>query len=85
MLNASYKIYNIGNNNPVELMYFISVIEDALGKKAIKNMLPLQPGDVPDTCADVAELIQDVGYRPTTPIEVGVARFVDWYRQYYRV
>ncbi len=81
--SAPYKIYNIGNNNPVELMGFIEAIENALGKKAEKNFLPLQDGDVPATYADVDDLIKDVGFKPSTPIEEGVTRFVDWYREYY--
>lgn len=80
-----YKIYNIGSNNPVELLHFIEVLEDCLGKKAIKNLLPMQPGDVPDTYADVDALIKDVDYKPSTSVEVGVERFVKWYRDYYRV
>jgi UDP-glucuronate 4-epimerase len=80
---APYKIYNIGNNRPTELMRYIEVIEAELGRKAIKNMLPMQPGDVPDTFADVEDLVRDVGYRPATPVEVGVKRFVEWYRAYY--
>ncbi|MDB9317347.1 NAD-dependent epimerase [Nodularia spumigena] len=82
---APYKIYNIGNNNPVELLHFIQVIEDCLGMKAQKNMLPLQPGDVTMTYADVDDLIADVGFKPATPIEVGIRRFIDWYRNYYQV
>ena len=82
---AAYKIYNIGNNQPVELMRFIEVLEDCLGKKAEKNLLPLQLGDVPATYADVDDLINDVGFKPNTPIEVGVERFVAWYRSYYHV
>lgn len=81
--SAPYRIYNIGNNNPVELMKFIEVLEDALGKKAVKNLLPLQPGDVPATYADVDDLIKDVGFRPETTIESGIRRFVEWYRGYY--
>lgn len=81
--SAPYKIYNIGNNNPVELMGFIEAIEKALGKKAEKNFLPLQAGDVPATYADVDDLIKDVGFKPSTSIEEGVARFVDWYIEYY--
>ncbi len=80
-----YRLYNIGNNQPVELMRYIEVLEECLGKKAEKNLLPLQPGDVPDTYADVADLVKDVDYRPSTPVETGVARFVDWYREYYQV
>jgi UDP-glucuronate 4-epimerase len=80
-----YRVYNIGNNAPVELARYIEVIEECLGRKAIKNLLPLQPGDVPDTYADVQELVQDVGYKPATTIETGVRAFIDWYREYYRV
>lgn len=82
---APYRIYNIGSNNPVELLRYIEVLEDCLGKKAVKNLLPLQPGDVPDTYADVDALIKDVDYRPTTPVEVGIENFVKWYRDYYKV
>ena len=82
---APYRLYNIGSHRPVELMRYIEVLEECLGRKAIKNLLPMQLGDVPDTYADVAALIQDVGYQPATPIEEGVARFVAWYREYYRV
>jgi UDP-glucuronate 4-epimerase len=81
--NACYKLYNIGNNQPVELMQFIEVIESLLGKQAQKHMLPMQPGDVPITYADVDDLMQEVGFRPETPIDVGMARFVEWYRDYY--
>ena len=81
---APYRLYNIGNNNPVELMYFIECIEKALGKTARKNMLPMQLGDVPKTFADVDALVADIGFQPKTPIEVGVQRFVDWYRDFYR-
>lgn len=82
---APYRIYNIGSNNPVELLRYIEVLEDCLGKKAIKNLLPLQPGDVPDTYADVDALIEDVDYKPTTPVETGIDNFVKWYRGYYKV
>jgi UDP-glucuronate 4-epimerase len=82
---APWRIYNIGNNQPVELMRYIEVLEDCLGKKSEKILLPMQPGDVPDTYADVAALTEDVGYKPDTPIEVGVKRFVEWYRSYYQV
>lgn len=82
---APYKIYNIGNNQPVELSYFIEVLESCLGQSAKKNMLPIQPGDVPVNYADVDDLVRDVGFRPNTPIEVGVERFVTWYRSYYQV
>ena len=80
---APYKLYNIGNNNPVELMKFIEVLEKCLGKKAKKNLLPIQPGDVPATYADVDDLIRDVGFKPATPIEEGIRKFVEWYRNYY--
>jgi UDP-glucuronate 4-epimerase len=80
---APWRLYNIGNNRPVELMRYIEVIEECLGAKAEKNLLPMQPGDVPDTYADVSALADDVGYQPDTPIEVGVARFVEWYRGFY--
>jgi len=83
--SAPYRVYNIGNHQPVELTRYIEVIERCLGRKAEKIMKPLQPGDVPDTYADVTELMQDTGYSPSTPVEVGVQRFVDWYRDYYRV
>lgn len=82
---APYRLYNIGNNQPVELMKYIEVLEACLGKKAEMNLLPLQPGDVPDTFADVQDLIDDLGYRPDTSIEVGISNFVQWYRQYYQV
>jgi UDP-glucuronate 4-epimerase len=82
---APYKLYNIGNNSPVGLMQCIEVLEHHLGRKAEKNMLPLQPGDVPETWADVDDLVRDVGFKPSTPIEVGIERFVKWYRSYYRV
>jgi UDP-glucuronate 4-epimerase len=81
---APYRVYNIGNQRPVELLRYIEILEDCLGRKAIKNLLPLQPGDVPDTLADVEALHRDVGYRPSTPVEEGVKRFVEWYRSYYR-
>jgi UDP-glucuronate 4-epimerase len=82
---APYRVYNIGNQRPIELMRYIEVLEQCLGRKAEKNLLPLQLGDVPDTWADVEDLAVDVGYRPSTPIEVGVKRFVDWYVDYYKV
>jgi UDP-glucuronate 4-epimerase len=81
---APYRIYNIGNNQPVELMRYIECIENSLGKQAQKNLLPLQAGDVPDTFADVEDLVQDVGYKPATPVEEGVRRFIEWYVGYYR-
>jgi UDP-glucuronate 4-epimerase len=82
---APYRLYNIGNHHPVQLLRYIEVLEECLGRKAQKNLLPLQPGDIPDTYADVQALIDDVGYRPSTPIEQGIARFVAWYRSYYGV
>jgi UDP-glucuronate 4-epimerase len=81
---APYRIYNIGNQKPVELMDYIGAIEDCLGKKAEKNLLPLQPGDVPDTWADTEDLAADVGYQPSTSIEVGVKNFVEWYLEFYK-
>jgi UDP-glucuronate 4-epimerase len=83
--NAPYRIYNIGNNKPVELMDYIKAIEAATGRKAELNLLPLQLGDVPDTYADVRELVEDVGYQPDTPVTEGIARFVEWYRGFYKV
>jgi UDP-glucuronate 4-epimerase len=80
---APYRVYNIGNHQPVELMRYIELIERYLGKKAEKNLLPLQPGDIPDTYADVDDLAHDVDYRPSTPVEVGVERFIEWYLAYY--
>lgn len=82
---APFRIYNIGNNQPVELLRFIEVIEDCVGKKAEKNMLPLQPGDVPATYANVDDLMNDVGFRPETSIEDGISNFVAWYRDYYQI
>ena len=82
---APYRLYNIGNNQPVELMYFIETLEKALGREAKKNFLPLQPGDVPATYADIDDLTKAVGFRPSTPIEEGIQRFVDWYLDYYPV
>ena len=82
--HAPYRIYNIGSNNPVKLMRYIEVLEQCLGKKAELNLLPLQPGDVPDTFANVDNLIADVGYKPNTPVEVGVKNFVEWYLDYYK-
>ena len=82
---APYRLYNIGNHQPVELMRYIEVLEQCLGRTAEKTLLPLQAGDVPDTYADVEDLVRDTGYKPATPIEVGVRNFVDWYRGYYGV
>jgi UDP-glucuronate 4-epimerase len=81
---APYKIYNIGNNQPVELLHFIEVLESKLGKTAVKNFLPLQDGDVPETYADVEDLMNDVGFTPSTSIDVGIGNFVNWYKQYYK-
>jgi UDP-glucuronate 4-epimerase len=83
--SAPWRIYNIGNNNPCTLLRFINVLEDCLGKKAIKNMLPLQPGDVPYTYADTDDLMNDVGYKPDTRIEDGIAKFVSWYKNYHEI
>ncbi|MGC1508131.1 NAD-dependent epimerase [Ketobacter sp. MCCC 1A13808] len=80
-----YRLYNIGSNQPIELLRYIEVLEECLGKKAEKNLLPMQPGDVPDTYADVDDLVTDMGYRPDTPIETGVKNFVDWYKDFYQV
>jgi UDP-glucuronate 4-epimerase len=81
---APYKLYNIGNNKPVELLRFIEILEECLGRKAVKNLLPMQPGDVPATYADVDDLMRDVGFRPSTPIEEGLKKFVEWYQGYYK-
>ncbi len=83
--NAPYRVYNIGNNAPVELMDFIGAIEKALGMTAEKNLLPLQLGDVPDTYADVQALVDDLGYKPATSIEDGIANFIAWYKDYYNI
>jgi UDP-glucuronate 4-epimerase len=80
---AAYKIYNIGNDDPVKLLDFIEAIETKLGKQAIKNMLPLQIGDVPASHADVKDLMEDLGYKPDTPIQEGINRFIDWYLEFY--
>ena len=82
---APYRLYNIGNNSPVELMHYIETLEKCLGIEAKKDLLPLQPGDVPDTYADVEDLVADMGYKPATSVEDGVANFVAWYRDYYKV
>ncbi len=82
---APYKIYNIGNNQPVELLHFIKVIEDTLGKKAEMNLLPLQPGDVPATYANIDDLVRDTGFKPSTTLEEGIPRFIKWYRDYFGV
>lgn len=83
--SAPYRLYNIGNHQPVELLRLIELLEEALGKKAEKRWLPLQPGDVPATCADVKDLVKDASFKPDTPIEVGVQQFVGWYREYYKI
>ena len=82
---APYRVYNIGNNNPVKLLAFIEALEKCLGKDAKKNFLPLQPGDVPDTYADVSDLVCDLGYKPGTLLETGIRNFVEWYKKFYRV
>lgn len=82
---APYRLYNIGNNKPVELMRFIEVLEEKLGRKAEKNFLPIQDGDVPETYADVNDLMRDTGFKPSTPIEEGIGKFVDWYKSFYGI
>ena len=82
---SPWRVYNIGNNNPVELLDYIAALEEALGEKAVSEMLALQPGDVPDTYADVSDLTEEFDYRPSTSIEIGIGRFVKWYREFYRV
>ena len=83
--SAPYRIYNIGNNQPVKLMRFIGLLEECIGCKAVIDLLPMQPGDVPATAADITALNTATGFAPSTPVETGIARFVDWYRQYYRL
>ena len=78
----AWRISNIGNNQPVELLHVVAELEKCLGKKARRELLPMQPGDVPETYADVDDLIRDVGFRPSTPVETGIRNFVDWYRAY---
>jgi UDP-glucuronate 4-epimerase len=80
--SAPYRIYNIGNNNPVELLHVVSELEKCLGKRAERELMPMQPGDVPETYADVDDLMRDVGFRPSTPVETGIRNFIDWYREY---
>ena len=82
---APWRIYNIGNNSPVKLLDYIKAIENVLGIKADKELLPLQPGDVPDTYADVADLVRDFDYKPSITINQGVAKFIKWYKNYYNV
>jgi UDP-glucuronate 4-epimerase len=81
--SAPYRLYNIGSNRPIQLLRYIEVLEDCLGRKAERILKPLQLGDVPDTFANVDELIADIGYKPDTPIEVGVRNFVEWFKRYY--
>jgi UDP-glucuronate 4-epimerase len=83
--SAPYRLYNIGSNRPIDLLRYIELLEECLGRKAQKIMLPMQQGDVADTFADVTELAADVGYQPSTPIGCGVRNFVEWFRDYYRV
>lgn len=83
--HSLYRIYNIGNNQPIELLEFVTALENCLGMKARKNLLPLQPGDLLETYADISDLARDVGFQPNTPIQVGLAHFVEWYRNYYRM
>jgi UDP-glucuronate 4-epimerase len=82
---APYKVYNVGNHEPVELLEFVATLEKALSRKAVTRLLPMQPGDVLETYADVDDLIRTTGFQPSTPLEVGLGRFVDWYREYYRI
>jgi UDP-glucuronate 4-epimerase len=82
---APYRLFNIGNNSPVELLRFIEIVEEKIGKKAIRNFLPIQDGDVPETYADVDDLMQEVDFKPSTPIETGIGNFVDWYLSYYKI
>ena len=82
---APYRIYNIGNNRPVKLLDFIEALENNLGKKAIKNFMPMQPGDVPATFADVHGLVRDFNYKPDTDFNEGISRFVKWYREFYKI
>ncbi len=83
--SGPYRVYNIGNQQPVELLHMISLVEQCLGRTTAKNLLPMQPGDLPETFADVDELARDTGFRPCTPLKEGIARFIDWYREYYGV
>jgi UDP-glucuronate 4-epimerase len=82
---APYKLFNVGNSSTIELIRYIEIIEEKLGRKAIKNFLPMQEGDVPDALADVKDLENEINYKPSTPIEVGVGKFIDWYLEYYKV
>ncbi len=83
--SAPYKVYNIGNNAPVKLLEYVYAIENALGKKAIIELLPIQPGDVPATYADVSDLVNDLGYKPSTPLQEGIQNFIDWYKEYFKL
>jgi UDP-glucuronate 4-epimerase len=83
--NAPYRIYNVGNRKKVKLLDYIKILEKQLGKKAVRNELPLQAGDLPDTWADCSEIGNDLGYNPETPLELGIERFVRWYREYFQV
>ena len=82
---APYRVYNIGNSRPVKLMRYIEVLEECLQRKAVLDLLPMQPGDVPATTADVSALTKATGFAPSTPVETGIARFAEWYREYYKV
>ena len=82
---APYRVYNIGNTQPVNLLDYIEIIEQKLGKTVEKNLKPMQPGDVPDTFADVTQLVEDTGYRPSTPLDKGIGKFVEWYKEYYKL
>ena len=83
--SAPWRVYNIGNNNPVDVLEVVKILEQMIGKTAIREMLPMQPGDVPATYADVDDLMRDVGFKPSTPIAEGIARFIAWYKQYHQV
>jgi UDP-glucuronate 4-epimerase len=83
--SAPYRLYNIGSNNPVDLLRYIELLEVTLGIEARKNLMPMQPGDVPDTYADVDDLMRDTGYRPQTPVDEGIRNFVAWYKDYYQI
>ena len=82
--SAPWRIYNIGNNSPVDVLAVVKILEQTIGKKAIRELLPMQPGDVPATFADVDDLMRDVGFKPSTPIAEGIARFIAWYKEYHR-
>jgi UDP-glucuronate 4-epimerase len=83
--SAPWRVYNIGNNNPVELLHVVDLLEKSIGKKAIRELAPMQPGDVPATYADVDDLMRDVDFKPATPIAEGISRFIEWYRAYHRL